>query len=514
MSSFDLELDSEFPPLSALFKGTTSAPRGNGDTQHTTQSSGGGGRKPPGNKRMLSLDPGSDSEPETNNTMPFLRKRPRIGAFPSVSQLIAGAGANTSNQIVPAAQSSGNATNSGGRRSHGAPSVMQSIERDGSTAPSLEKPNNDPDDGPSNDSFYSPEYISNPQPLFVGPAGSGPSPGRNSVQSRDYIVAKWGKKDEQQSSQPDIEVWLVRCVAATRHIKAWALEGSPKVRELCNQYGYEVTRILDRGSSGGFTKGRPLLNVAIRISTCAGDDLPEFLYRVVHDGYPPGEAPHRRASTISSPPPAGNEDETLLIGPTPHGGLRARGYPNITTDPLYFQILLQFHFSPLSRVASPFMSTVDTYHRAVHTCHRFRQQGLRNIRVLKIRTTGPGWDPSTQRIWSAKHLIAAFSLGKHERCTWEYLIENSIPREAVVQTIDLREMERLTGEDFDLGTPDREKRSAYRGRREEVNEAAREARAVRSHRRALHREERDRTRSVGFGCLLEMGKRGSRMLSL
>lgn len=224
-----------------------------------------------------------------------------------------------------------------------------------------------------------------------GRSSDSSKPGPDYGEEQDYMVTHWGKVDEKQKSRPEVEVWLVKCLAEEKKVKVWAMDGSTKITELCNLYSFEVISVLLRGVSGGFINGRPLIRTAIPITTCSRLDRPEFIYRVIHDG----------------------NDETEG---TPNGGIQARGYPTRRTDPICFQIMLQKHFEWNSREKSPFMSAVNTYERAIKTCKTYRTHGFTNIRVLKIKTTGPGWDHTEQRLWHAQHLIEVFKLTRHERC--------------------------------------------------------------------------------------------------
>ncbi|KAM7190309.1 hypothetical protein V8F33_009549, partial [Rhypophila sp. PSN 637] len=158
-----------------------------------------------------------------------------------------------------------------------------------------------------------------------------------------------------------------------------------------------------------FINGRPLEKVAISIQTCGsspgdGPHRPEYVYRVVHDGHP-------------------------------HGGTKARGFgvPGRETDPLFFQILLQKHLQWTCRELSPFMSVTNNLGKAVGICAYYYAWRMRGIRILKIKTSGPGWKHWDMKMWDVKDLVERLGLTQHEYFASEWLIENEVPEQAVVQ---------------------------------------------------------------------------------
>jgi len=301
------------------------------------------------------------------------------------------------------------------------------------------------------------------------------------IPPEDVKVARWGIVDEKQRSKPDVEVWLVKsAVEPIKRFRIWEQNGSTKLQELCDIHNMEVKSVVTRNTSGGFINGRALLDTSITITTCGGEERPSYVYRVIHQGNDEAE-------------------------PTPFAGLRARGYGERETDALGFQIMLQKHLTWTCREKSPFLAAVDSLEKAVKYCEVFRSRGLRDIQVLKIRTSGPEWDHGLQRLWSTAVLAHSFQLRNLNTFEHEYVIENSIPPEAVVSRMNLSDMEQMTGHDFKLAIEDAVKAEKFKEAREKKNVYTKNAAGKRKAERDPDAEPVDRTLSKGFGKLVIIG---------
>ena len=113
-------------------------------------------------------------------------------------------------------------------------------------------------------------------------------------------------------------------------------------------------------------------SAAVKIRTCGGAARPRVVFRVAHGG----------------------NDKTP---PSPFGGLRARGWGERETNPLYFQVMLQDHLKWICREKSPFMSVTNGLGRAVRVCQSYSNRGYRGVRVYTIDTATAGWDHREQR---------------------------------------------------------------------------------------------------------------------
>jgi len=160
-------------------------------------------------------------------------------------------------------------------------------------------------------------------------------------------------------------------------------------------------------SYGGFVKGRALRTIRYPIYPCNDFELPTRLYRVVHDGHP-------------------------------HDGVKARSFGLFKTEHAFFQILAHRHFVWISRHASPFMSATTDWKKVRRLCAFYEARGKTGIRVVLINSQDPSWDPSNSRIWKAQELQRSLKMHSWYRksyFSYEYLIENEIPGQAITGTV-------------------------------------------------------------------------------
>ncbi|KAM7193669.1 hypothetical protein V8F20_008306 [Naviculisporaceae sp. PSN 640] len=231
---------------------------------------------------------------------------------------------------------------------------------------------------------------------------------------------RWTKKKVRQARHPEIDVWMADTTTdPDRSTRVYVREGSKDLRSIKYHYRQYLRGLNLRSRSTGFVKARALRQVAMYIQTCGsaegdGPYRPEFVYRAVHDGQP-------------------------------HGGIKARGYgiAGREPDPFYFQIFLQHHLAWRSRQLSPFMSVTNSLEKAVRICAYYYARGMSGIRILKIRTSGPGWKHWDMKMWDVEDLVAKFRLTKHWYFENEWVIENEIPASAVLKTTTLDDIVRM-----------------------------------------------------------------------
>ncbi|KAI1077913.1 hypothetical protein F5B20DRAFT_582734 [Whalleya microplaca] len=177
----------------------------------------------------------------------------------------------------------------------------------------------------------------------------------------------------------------------------------PEVHEELRPIYPNLPAIDDISRAGGFVKCRPMLDKAIIIETCTGEQRPKCLYRAVHDLQP-------------------------------HGGVMAKGHEINHTDPLFFQVQLQKHMNWNCCDPSPFMSVSGTLIKAVIIASVYEAWGCSVISIIKFKSSGPGWDHKKQRLWDAEKLVQRFQLKRFSRwMTHEYLLKDRIPDEAIIQ---------------------------------------------------------------------------------
>jgi len=231
------------------------------------------------------------------------------------------------------------------------------------------------------------------------------------VPVEEIKVVKWGVEDEKVERNPGVDVWMVRRVDEPRYFVPWYKKDSAQVKELSELYP-EMSFDAAGAIEGGFLNGRVLEDPAVTIRTCGGKDRPRYVYRVVHEG----------------------NEEVGLPG-HPFGGLKARGYGLVQTDPHYFQLLLQKHLVWKTRhVQSPFLSVTNRKFKARSIAEFYHERGYLGIKIMLIDTTSNAWDHPNQRLWKVNYLVDKLRLTKHEYFESEWVVENEIPEAAVVDT--------------------------------------------------------------------------------
>ncbi|GKT51222.1 uncharacterized protein ColSpa_11403 [Colletotrichum spaethianum] len=116
----------------------------------------------------------------------------------------------------------------------------------------------------------------------------------------------------------------------------------------------------------------------------------------------------------------------------------------------------------------------------------YAARGFTGIRIIKFKTSGPGWNNNIQRLWEVRSLIRQLKLHKDDRPYFdnEFLIECSIPEESITNYLNWEEdkktldpdgtFEREALNDLDFK---RETAKLKKERREEKKKMAEEAAA-------------------------------------
>lgn len=222
------------------------------------------------------------------------------------------------------------------------------------------------------------------------------------TQAQELRVALFDLRDAETEDYPEAKAWVLNSKARDNaSIRLWT---SPSVFEELRVDHPDLPEAAKATPSGGFVRGRALLQNSFTIKTCGlgGIKIPHRLFRVIRDG-------------------------------VPFEGIKARGHGLVETNSIFFQNLLQKHMNWNCRHPSPFMSATDAFH-LVATIASFHQvRGRTGIQVLTIDMTKPQWDHRKQRVWNLGQLVDQFKLRKPYPCGREFLIEDSIPPGCVVK---------------------------------------------------------------------------------
>lgn len=239
----------------------------------------------------------------------------------------------------------------------------------------------------------------------------------NAVKAEEMTVLKWEASRNEptfQHERLEVDLWLVKFMAEQRN-KVWVRGGtnSPAFKEIRDKIGRILPEDIAGNNSGGFVMGKALSTDKTAIlRTCGGLDRPRFVFRVTHEGTSDGK-----------------------IKPMPFGGLKARGYGSIKTDPIHFQDLVQLHLNWNWRGKSPFISVAVHVELALLFCEAYTFRRCRGIKLHVIKTSGKEWDHANQRMFRVNDLVDKLKLRSRDVYHAECLVENSIPEGSVVRTV-------------------------------------------------------------------------------
>ncbi len=181
-----------------------------------------------------------------------------------------------------------------------------------------------------------------------------------------FHVALFDRKPVKYFERPECEVLGAKSTTQpyTKFKIWWTKKGHAKL----NEHYPNLPAFEESNWHGGFVNGRPMINPAVPVFTCAGSQRPEILYRVVHDQQP-------------------------------HYGMKARGYGHVEITPLLFQAQVDRHLNWRCRDPSPFISTTNCHKKIRRIIRTLRRHGKTGLRIIKFRSSGPGWDHKAQRLF-------------------------------------------------------------------------------------------------------------------
>ncbi|KAI0844230.1 hypothetical protein F5Y00DRAFT_256179 [Daldinia vernicosa] len=216
------------------------------------------------------------------------------------------------------------------------------------------------------------------------------------------LIPRYGEQRVAQASMPDVEAWVVNSkLDKGIPFKLWM---KPEMHKKLQAWYPNLPNAEDITHSGGFLRGRPMLETAITIETCGGDNRPKKLYRVVHTRQP-------------------------------FEGIKARGYGTVEINPLHFQVLVQKHLNWHCSSPSPFLSVTDNLDKLTVIAAVCEARGFTGIEVLEIDPAHSSWDHRHQRLWNTKYLVDKFDTQILQRRMFlhhEFLVENMIPPESIL----------------------------------------------------------------------------------
>lgn len=223
-------------------------------------------------------------------------------------------------------------------------------------------------------------------------------------------VVQWSHLEEAEN-KTESEVWLVKTW------RVWTYPGGSTALQQAYAGEDDIDANVESGRSG-FVYGQALVKLHTTISTCVP---PRRLYRAIHSG---------SAEDIDPDTPKYKIDSG-----TPYESIKARGR-EIKMSPLFFQPRLQQHLECLSRHPSPFMSTTSDLNKTVRVAAIYQAKGFRDVRILAIDPWHPSWDYKKSRIWFLESLVDALNIAFLPYFVNEYLIENEIPEDSIVERMD------------------------------------------------------------------------------
>ncbi|ETS87583.1 hypothetical protein PFICI_01411 [Pestalotiopsis fici W106-1] len=219
------------------------------------------------------------------------------------------------------------------------------------------------------------------------------------VPQETYQVLHCKHNETAIEDEPEITAWVKRTKINPVHpFVVWAKGDTSELTQLYQDLPKETTHGYP---SSGISFGRAMISPSIDITTAGGENLPRYLWRATHDGQP-------------------------------YGGLRSRGQNG--APPPYFAAQFILHCNWKSRDPSPFMSWTSEKGSAYFVAASYQARGYNNVKVTRVDTQGEGWDRERQKIWRVASLVNALKypgLAGRDVLMHEYLIENSVPEEAI-----------------------------------------------------------------------------------
>ncbi|KAJ2979823.1 hypothetical protein NUW58_g7102 [Xylaria curta] len=243
-----------------------------------------------------------------------------------------------------------------------------------------------------------------------------------------FNVALFERSPVEYFVRPQCGVFLVKStIDPCLKVKVWwTREGYEQLKRIYP----DLPAFEETDWHGSFVNGRPLVNSAVPVFTCAGPERPRILFRVVHDGQP-------------------------------HDGMKARGYGLVDITPINFQILVDKHLRWSSRHLGPFLSATSCRKKARRMVDVYRRLGETGIRIIIFKTSGPGWDHKAQRLFFVP-LLGKYLHSRDYQSTahmeTEYLVESHTPPESImkintIEDVKLEEVPKMRKRKKDDSTP-------------------------------------------------------------
>ncbi|KAK4152963.1 hypothetical protein C8A00DRAFT_34295 [Chaetomidium leptoderma] len=215
------------------------------------------------------------------------------------------------------------------------------------------------------------------------------------VKVQKVKVASWEVRDCKFWKRPNANVWMVATQTATelargRRKRVWAKEEDEDLKTMCDRLGVKVPDTTTGRKVGGFAKGQPLRRQPVlTLSTLGGEDRPKDCL--------PAKAPKLALPSLGQ---------------------------------------------------SPFLSVAHSLDKALEVFAALSRKRCRGIKIHVIDTHGKQWDHEKQRMFDVWHLIKR--LGLPRRGSWfkttifndECIVEDSIPAECVIRTMEWEDIER------------------------------------------------------------------------
>ncbi|KAI0467210.1 hypothetical protein F4859DRAFT_279642 [Xylaria cf. heliscus] len=225
------------------------------------------------------------------------------------------------------------------------------------------------------------------------------------VPTEQIMVVRCGEKYIKHTKRPNAKGWFVK--KDDPH-QPYSLRILPEIYEVFCQT-YPGIPIEER--QGAFSRGHEMVNLATSIHTCGTRTRrPKVLYRLVHDKQP-------------------------------YDGKKPRGHGRVKVDPISFHILFIRHLKWRCRNASPFLSATDSLTTITQFYDYYKRGHNQNIKIIKFRTYGKGWDHKKQRLYHVPTLLSTLGGVSARKQKWmdnEYIIEGEIPEESIIEERPLK----------------------------------------------------------------------------
>ncbi|RYC62306.1 hypothetical protein CHU98_g3893 [Xylaria longipes] len=219
------------------------------------------------------------------------------------------------------------------------------------------------------------------------------------IPTERLLVAQLEMTRVEYTKKPDAIGWIVRKKGDPN--KPFRFRFLPEARHAIRRI-YPNIPIEER--QGAFIWGYPLRRLEKFIHTCGtSTGRPKILYRLTRDGQP-------------------------------HGGRKPRGHGLVDVDPFSFHIFFQKHLSWRCRNPSPFLSVTDSFEKVKDMHKLYQKRGYQNIKLIKFRSYGPGWDHTKLRLYHVPTLTRLLGGVPCMKYMYrEFLVDGEIPHQSIIK---------------------------------------------------------------------------------